>query len=154
MDILFEGDKIFWQEKCTLNITIALNSGTSCIEVVCFEVATSIEYPPVYLDFIACKAKVNSKEFNDLLVQKNESLASALKEKKINIETLEKEARYELITAFILRNFDVKAHVGSVGSFEVFLFDQSIESNPTGGLFCKRPYNWVPVHVKRGLTRT
>ena len=142
-EILFDGDKTFWSQKCKLDVFIVLHTRHHCIEMACFEATSSTELPRVYLDYVTCKAKIRFEEFNSLLKKKREDYH--LHRKRLTNKSIETESWYELVTDFILSHLDVAVN----NETSVFLFGTPMGSEPDGAIFRKKPSGLEPVAVRR-----
>ena len=143
--IIFRGSRTFWDAKCELDIAIALHPANNCLEVVCYEVSTGVEYPRVYLSFAACKAKVRLNDFKKLVQTKKDEYS--LSQRKVSSQQIENEAWREAVSHLLLNSLDVSPR--GVGAFSITLFGKILGTSEQSSIFCVIPSDLQVVSIQR-----
>lgn len=151
---MFEDDKELWEERCQLNINIALHTQINCLEVIFYEHCAGVEYPRVYLDYTGLKSKIDVQEFNKLLL--DAKAENTRIQRRVALRTVEVEVLNQMLIDYIMKGLRIKTKPGTVGLLNLSLFGTSIETSGSGSMPHRidRPMGLNPVYIQRPQLHT
>ena len=78
--VVFQGNKVFWRSKNTINVTIVDHRDTDRTEIICYEPTLETEAPRIYMDSVILATKLDQEYIGSkLLLAKQEKVPNSIK---------------------------------------------------------------------------